>query len=502
MNRQYILALDQGTSSSRAVLFDKSGRVVGLEQKEFSQYYPESGWVEHDPVEIWTSQIGVVHKLLLKHKVHPKQIAGIGITNQRETVVVWDRHTGKPVYNAIVWQDRRTARFCNNLKKQGHSENIKEITGLVIDAYFSASKINWILNNVDGVKTRAENGDLLFGTIDTWLLWNLTGGKQHATDYSNASRTMLFDIKKCCWSEELLELFEIQKSMLPEVKNSSDDFGFTGDNIFENAQVPLYGVAGDQQAALFGQACFKPGTIKNTYGTGCFMLMNTGNHIVKSDKGLITTIGWGINGEITYAVEGSVFIAGAAIKWLRDGLGIINSASETDAIAREIVPSDELYVVPAFTGLGAPYWDMYARGAIIGLTQDVTDKHIVRATLDSLAYQTRDLLDMMVEESGIEIDEFSVDGGASVNNYLMQFQSDILSMDVVRSVNVEATAMGVAMLAALKTGFWTSEDIKKMKNTDRVFTSKMDEENRERLYRGWKRAVERSLNWSSERDNN
>jgi glycerol kinase len=502
MSRQYILALDQGTSSSRAVLFDKSGRVVGLEQKEFSQYYPESGWVEHDPDEIWTSQIGVVHKLLLKHKVHPKQIAGIGITNQRETVVVWDRHTGKPVYNAIVWQDRRTARFCNNLKKQGHSENIKEITGLVIDAYFSASKINWILNNVDGVKTRAENGDLLFGTIDTWLLWNLTGGKQHATDYSNASRTMLFDIKKCCWSEELLELFEIQKSMLPEVKNSSDDFGFTGDNIFENAQVPLYGVAGDQQAALFGQACFKPGTIKNTYGTGCFMLMNTGNHIVKSDKGLITTIGWGINGEITYAVEGSVFIAGAAIKWLRDGLGIINSASETDAIAREIVPSDELYVVPAFTGLGAPYWDMYARGAIIGLTQDVTDKHIVRATLDSLAYQTRDLLDMMVEESGIEIDEFSVDGGASVNNYLMQFQSDILSMDVVRSVNVEATAMGVAMLAALKTGFWTSEDIKKMKNTDRVFTSKMDEENRERLYRGWKRAVERSLNWSSERDNN
>jgi glycerol kinase len=502
MNRQYILALDQGTSSSRAVLFDKSGRVVGLEQKEFSQYYPESGWVEHDPVEIWTSQIGVVHKLLLKHKVHPKQIAGIGITNQRETVVVWDRHTGKPVYNAIVWQDRRTARFCNNLKKQGQSENIKEITGLVIDAYFSASKINWILNNVDGVKTRAENGGLLFGTIDTWLLWNLTGGKQHATDYSNASRTMLFDIKKCCWSEELLELFEIQKSMLPEVKNSSDDFGFTGDNIFENAQVPLYGVAGDQQAALFGQACFKPGTIKNTYGTGCFMLMNTGNHIVKSDKGLITTIGWGINGEITYAVEGSVFIAGAAIKWLRDGLGIINSASETDAIAREIVPSDELYVVPAFTGLGAPYWDMYARGAIIGLTQDVTDKHIVRATLDSLAYQTRDLLDMMVEESGIEIDEFSVDGGASVNNYLMQFQANILDLDVIRSVNVEATAMGVAMLAALKAGFWTGEEIQKMKNTDRVFTSKMEKENRERLYRGWKRAVERSLNWSSESDNN
>jgi len=501
MSRQYILALDQGTSSSRAVLFDKSARVAGLEQKEFSQYYPESGWVEHDPDEIWNTQIGVVRKLLLKHNVHPKQIAGIGITNQRETVVVWDKHTGKPVYNAIVWQDRRTAKFCNNLKKQGYSDYIKSTTGLVIDAYFSASKINWILNNVEGVRARAEQGDLILGTIDTWLLWNLTDGKQHATDYSNASRTMLFDIENCCWSEKLLSLFDIPECMLPEVKNSSDNFGVVSNKIFDNTEVPVFGIAGDQQAALFGQTCFKPGMVKNTYGTGCFMLMNTGDHIVKSDRGLITTIAWGINGEITYAVEGSVFIAGAAIKWLRDGLGIIDSASETEAIAREIVPSDELYVVPAFSGLGAPYWDMYARGTIIGLTQDVTGKHIVRATLDSLAYQTRDLLDMMVEESGIDIDEFSVDGGASVNNYLMQFQADILDLNVVRSLNIEATAMGAAMLAALKAEFWSIKQIEQGQNTDRVFVSKIDNKDRERLYKGWKRAVGRSLGWSSESDN-
>ena len=494
MNNKYILSLDQGTSSSRAILFDRQGRIVGLEQKELSGLFPQSGWVEQDPIEILEGQIKVVKRLLSRHQIHPSQVASVAITNQRETTIVWDRNTGKPIYNAIVWQDRRTSAFCEKLKAEKWSTKIKETTGLVIDAYFSASKIKWILDNVSGARKMAENGDLLFGTVDTWLLWNLTGRKNHYTDYTNASRTMLFDIANLCWSNELCNLFDIPLKMLPSVKQSSDSFGLIDEEVF-GFKLPVNGIIGDQQAALFGQMCFEPGMAKNTYGTGCFLLMNTGETCVNSNNGLISTIAWGLNGEVKYAVEGSVFIAGASIKWLRDGLGLIESADQTEAISREVIPFDNLYVVPAFSGLGAPYWDQNARGLIIGITQGVTDKHIVRATLESLAYQSKDLLELMKSETMSELLMLNVDGGASANDFLMQFQADILGVPVVRNENIESTAFGAAMMAALFIEFWNIEFLESIKKVDREFVPNMNFERRLNLYSGWQKAVSRSLNW-------
>ncbi len=484
---EYILALDQGTSSSRAILFDKLFNIVGIEQEEFTSTYPQPGWVEQNPYEILQTQINVAKRLIKKSGISPEQIKGIGITNQRETTIIWDKKTGSPIYNAIVWQDKRTAQFCQSLKKD-YNETIQYKTGLPIDPYFSATKIHWILNNVPDALAKAKRGELLFGTIDTWLIWNLTAGKVHVTDYTNASRTMLFNIRDLQWDHELLSLLEIPKNILPQVVESSGTVGYS-DKKFFGAEIPIAGIAGDQQSALFGQACFEPGMAKNTYGTGCFILMNTGETIYKSNNGLITTIAYGLDGKIKYALEGSVFIAGAAIKWLRDGLGIIKSAPETEAMAMSVESSQGVYFVPAFSGLGAPYWDMYARGAIVGLTQGINRNHIVRATLESLAFQTRDVFEAMEQDSGLKLKTLFVDGGASANNFLLQFQADILGVDVYRPTNVETTALGAAFLAALATGFINFEQIKDLKTIERIFKPQISEGQKKYLYEGWKKAI-------------
>lgn len=490
----YILALDQGTTSSRAILFDQQGNIAGVEQKEFTQIFPQPGWVEHDALEIWETQLWVAQNLLNKKGVNPGQIAAIGITNQRETTVIWDKVTGQPIHHALVWQDRRTASICETLKQEGLAEYISEYTGLVIDAYFSGTKIKWLLDQVPGAREKAEAGQLLFGTIDTWLLWKLTGGKVHATDYSNASRTMLFNIRSLDWDPALLKALNIPASLLPTVMPSSALFGETVATLF-GEPIRISGMAGDQQAALFGQACFEPGMAKNTYGTGCFMLMNTGSIPYRSTKGLLTTIAWGLDGKIIYALEGSVFNAGSAIQWLRDGLGLLGTSAESEALATSVSDSGGVYMVPAFTGMGAPYWDMYARGSIQGLTRGTTRAHLVRATLESLAFQTKDVLDIMAEESHIALETLRVDGGASANNFLMQFQADILGTPVERPAVLETTALGAAYLAGLATGYWTKGEIASRWQCDALFEPGLDKEKTRLLYRGWRKAVERSLGW-------
>jgi len=499
MTADFILSLDQGTSSSRAVIFDRFQQPLGMEQVEFTQHYPSPGWVEHNPEEIWETQIRVARHLLKKLKIKPDRIAAIAIANQRETTVVWDRETGRPIHNAIVWQDRRTADICEWLRSQGLEEYIKSTTGLVIDSYFSGTKLSWILKNIPGALKLAQEGRLAFGTIDSWLLWKLTGGKVHATDSTNASRTMLFNISTLKWDEKLLKALNIPASVLPNVLPSSGLFGHTSKDIFDGYSIPIAGIAGDQQSALFGQKCFDAGDAKNTYGTGCFMLMNTGSKPVISNSGLLTTIAWQIGNEVNYALEGSVFIAGAAIKWLRDGLKIIKNASDTEEIALSVTDSQGVYIVPAFTGLGAPYWDMYARGAIFGLTQGVTDKHLVRATLESLAYQTCDIIGLMEIDSGIKLKSLKADGGASANNFLMQFQSDILNVDVVCPPFPEATAFGAALLAGLAIGFYQQNDIKSIIPGSKSYQPKMGEQQRDELYRGWLKAANRTKNWVKEK---
>ena len=501
MEKKYILALDQGTTSSRAILFDKNANTAGVAQKEFRQIYPNPGWVEHDAMEIWGTESGVAREVLETTGVKPQEIAAIGITNQRETTVVWDRHTGRPVYNAIVWQCRRSADICDQLKKiDGMEQYIKDNTGLVVDAYFSGTKIKWILDNVPGARDKAEQGDLLFGNIDTWLIWNLTRGKAHVTDYSNASRTMLFNIVDLKWDEKILAQLGIPIYMLPEVKPSSCIYGHTDPQTFGAAQIPIAGVAGDQQAALFGQTCFKPGMAKNTYGTGCFMLMNTGEKMVKSKSGLLTTIAWGLDGKVEYALEGSIFIAGAAVQWLRDALRLIDSAPDSEYFAGKVEDTGGVYVVPAFAGLGAPYWDMYARGAIFGLTRGTNKEHLVRATLESLAYQTKDVLGAMEADSGIKLQALRVDGGAVANNLLMQFQSDILGVAVERPQVTETTALGAAYLAGLAVGFWNKDDIADNWRVNAVFQPKMEQEKSNKLYRGWQKAVKRTMDWERDED--
>ena len=493
----YILALDQGTSSCRAILFDKSGNIFATEQQEFTQNYPQPGWVEHNANEIWQTQVKVTQDILKNNKISPKEIAAIGITNQRETTVIWDKLTGEPIHNAIVWQDRRTAFICDKLKADGHEEAIREKTGLVTDAYFSGTKIQWLLDEVAGARERAERGDLLFGTMDSWLVWKLTGGKVHITDYTNASRTLLYNIHELKWDEDLLNWMKIPTSVLPKVCQSSEVYGKTEKSIF-GAEIPISGIAGDQQAALFGQACHEKGMAKNTYGTGCFMLMNTGEEAVSSKHGLLTTIAWGIDGKITYALEGSVFIAGAAIQWLRDGLKLIDEAPDSEYFAMKVSDTDGVYVVPAFVGLGAPYWDMYARGAIFGLTRGTGKAHLIRATLESLAYQTKDVLEAMEQDSGLEMSNLRVDGGASANNLLMQFQADILGVEVERPKVTETTALGAAYLAGLAVGFWKKEEISQNWQSDRKFDSNMEEERRKKLYKGWQKAVKRTMDWEKE----
>jgi len=499
VEKKYILALDQGTTSSRAIIFDKDGQIIKIAQNEFTQYYPKPGWVEHDPMEIWGTQSGVASQVLETAGIRSEEIATIGITNQRETTVVWDKTTGRPVYNAIVWQCRRTAGLCDELKERGLEGYIRENTGLVIDAYFSGTKIKWILDNVEGARERAERGDLLFGTIDTWLIWNLTRGEVHVTDYSNAARTMIYNIKDLCWDENLLEELEIPASMLPEVRPSSEIYGWTDPHIFGGAGIPISGIAGDQQAALFGQACFEAGMAKNTYGTGCFMLMNTGEKIVPSKKGLLTTIAWGVDGKVEYALEGSIFVAGAVVQWLRDEMKLISTAAESEYFAQKVQDSNGIYLVPAFVGMGAPYWDSYARGTMVGLTRGANRNHIIRAALESIAYQTRDVLEAMEEDSGIKLRTLKVDGGAVANNFLMQFQADILGVDVYRPDIIETTALGAAYLAGLGVGFWTDKDeIAKRWKVDRVFKPEMEVERQEILYQGWRKAVERSLKWAED----
>jgi glycerol kinase len=495
LEKKYILALDQGTTSSRAILFDKAGSMVASAQKEFKQYYPKDAWVEHDPMEIWGTQSGVLREVIEKASVSLSEIAGIGITNQRETTIIWDKKTGRPIYNAIVWQCRRTASICEELKERGLEEYVIEKTGLIIDAYFSATKIKWILDNVEGSRERAKKGELLFGTVDTWLLWNLTKGKVHATDYSNASRTMLYDIKNLVWDEYLLKELDIPIEMMPEVKPSSYIFGYTNSESF-GERVPISGIAGDQQAALFGHSCFEKGMAKNTYGTGCFVLMNTGEEMISSKNGLVTTIAWGIDNKVYYALEGSIFIAGAAVAWLRDGLRIIRSSEESETFANSVEDTNGVYLVPAFVGLGAPYWDMYARGTIVGITRDTSAEHIVRATLESIAYSTRDVLEAMQEDAGIELKTLRVDGGAVANNFLMQFQANILDVDVERPTLIEITALGAAYLAGLSTCFWKDKDeILENIQIDKCYKVQMAEEKRQELYKNWKRAVKRSLGW-------
>jgi len=489
--KKYILSLDQGTTSSRAILFNKEGKIVHVAQKEFTQHFPHPGWVEHNAQEIWGSILAVIATCLSEADVKPEQISAIGITNQRETTVVWDKNTGKPVYNAIVWQSRQTVDICDDLKEKGYSDMVREKTGLLIDAYFSGTKVKWILDNVEGARDKAENGDLLFGTIDTWLVWKLSGGAVHVTDYSNASRTLMYNIHELSWDEELLEMLTIPKSMLPEVRSSSEVYGHTVDFHFFGQNIPIAGVAGDQQAALFGQACYGEGMAKNTYGTGCFMLMNTGEKAVKSEHGLLTTIAWGLNGKVEYALEGSIFVAGSAIQWLRDGMRMFKDASQSEEYAKRVESTDGVYVVPAFVGLGTPYWDSEVRGAVFGVTRGTTKEHFIRATLESLAYQTKDVLCAMEKDSGIELKTLRVDGGAVKNNFLMQFQSDILAVPVERPEVNETTALGAAYLAGLAVGYWENQEmIASQWNMDQSFSPKMDENVSEELYSGWKKAIE------------
>lgn len=495
MKEKYILALDQGTTSSRAILFDSQGIIAGMAQREFTQYFPHSGWVEHDPMEIWDSQLAVAKEVMQQVGVTHDEVAAIGITNQRETTVAWQKSTGQPIYKAIVWQDRRAVDLCSELIAEGWEDHVRSTTGLVIDSYFSGTKIHWILENVKGARELAEHDDLLVGTVDTWLIYQLTEGTVHVTDCTNASRTMIFDINELSWDQKMLDRLGIPISILPEVKSSSEIFGTTA---LLGGEIPIAGVAGDQQAALFGQLCIKPGMAKNTYGTGCFMLMNTGAKHVTSQNGLISTIAWKIGDQVHYALEGSIFIAGAAIQWLRDGLRIIDESPDSEYFASKIGSADGVVVVPAFTGLGAPYWDMYARGAIFGLTRDTTNNHLIRATLESLAYQTRDVLDAMNEDAGIPLRSLRVDGGASANNLLMQFQSDILDVDVERPEIIETTALGAAYLAGIAVGFWRMEDISDQWHLDQKFSPEMDDDQRDRLYHNWGIAVKRSMNWTKE----
>ena len=492
---KYIMALDQGTTSSRCIIFNEKGEIVITTQKEFTQIFPKSGWVEHDPNEIWSSQLGGLAEAKAQVGIDAEDIMAIGITNQRETTIVWNRNTGEPIYNAIVWQCRRTAERVDQLKEDGFGKTIKEKTGLIIDAYFSATKIKWILDNVEGAKEEAKKGNLMFGTVDTWLIYKLTKGKTFATDYTNASRTMLYNIHTLQWDQEILDKLEIPRSMLPEVKNSSGIFGYA-DKSLVGAGIPIAGVAGDQQAALFGQCCFRPGEAKNTYGTGCFLLMNTGNKAVESKHGLLTTIAIGLDGKIEYALEGSVFVAGAAIQWLRDELKLVSSAAETEELAMQVKDSNGVYVVPAFTGLGAPYWDSYARGAIFGLSRGAGKAHLVRATLESLAYQTYDVLKSMEEDSMIKLEALKVDGGASANNFILQFQADVLDTKVERPEVIETTALGVAYLAGLAVGYYKSKDeIQKNWRVARSFEPNMENSQRKELLAGWEKAVSRSRDW-------
>ncbi|RKQ35649.1 glycerol kinase GlpK [Oceanobacillus halophilus] len=491
MSEQFILSIDQGTTSSRAIIFNHEGQVVNSAQREFEQFFPQPGWVEHDANEIWTSVLSCIADVLRKANVSPNQIAGIGITNQRETTVVWDKHTGRPVYKAIVWQSRQTEGICQELKDAGHEEKIQEKTGLLIDPYFSGTKVKWILDNVDGVRAKADNGELLFGTIDTWLVYRLSGGKVHVTDYSNASRTLLFNIYDLKWDDELLEMLTIPKNMLPEVRQSSEVYATTVTHHFFGHEIPIAGIAGDQQAALFGQACFEKGMAKNTYGTGCFMLMNTGDEGVKSEHGLLTTLAWSVDGKVEYALEGSIFVAGSAIQWLRDGMRMIRQSPQAEDYAAKVDSTEGVYMVPAFVGLGTPYWDSEARGAVFGLTRGTTKEHFIRATLESLAYQTKDVLDAMIADAGIDLKALRVDGGAVKNDLLMQFQSDMLRVPVERPVVQETTALGSAYLAGLAVGFWESkEEIEKLWQHEQTFTYKMEEEERKELYQGWKKAIE------------
>ena len=489
---KYILALDQGTTSSRAILFDQKGQMHSVAQKEFHQYYPQPGWVEHDAMEIWETQLAVAREAIAKEGISPEDIAAIGITNQRETSILWDKRNGKPVYHAIVWQCRRTAPYCDSLQEAGWTEKIREKTGLLIDAYFSATKIRWVLQNVPEAKALAESGNLLFGTIDTWLIWNLTGGQVHATDYSNASRTMLFNIHTLEWDKELLELLEIPVDILPEVRPSSGIFGHSLPILF-GAAIPIAGAAGDQQSALFGQACFSPGTAKNTYGTGGFLLMHTGDKPVSSKNGLVTTIAWGLDGKITYALEGSIFVAGAAIQWLRDELHLISSAAETEELCREVTDTCGVYLVPAFVGLGAPYWDPYARGILTGLTRGANRSHIVRAAVESMAFQTYDVLHAMEQDAGIPLAELRVDGGAAANSFLLQFQSDITGVPVLRPSTLETTALGAAYLAGLAVGYWKDlTEIRRNWQVSCAFSPKLPKEEAEKKVTGWHHAVKQA----------
>ncbi len=497
---KYVMALDAGTTSNRCILFNEKGEICSMAQKEFTQYFPKPGWVEHDPGEIWSTQLAVARQAMNEIHASAADIAAIGITNQRETAIVWDKNTGKPVYNAIVWQCRRTSEYCDSLKEKGLTETFQKKTGLVIDAYFSGTKVKWILDHVEGARERAKRGDLLFGTVETWLIWKLTKGAVHVTDYSNASRTMLFNINTLKWDDEILKELDIPKCMLPQAKPSSEIYGETDPSFF-GGRIPIAGAAGDQQAALFGQTCFEKGEAKNTYGTGCFLLMNTGETPVFSKNGLVTTIAWGIDGTVHYALEGSVFVAGAAIQWLRDELRLIDSASDTEYLAQKVEDSNGCYVVPAFTGLGAPYWDQYARGTIVGLTRGVNKDHIIRATLESLAYQVNDVLEAMEADSGILLSALKVDGGASANNFLMQTQADVSQAPVHRPNCVETTAMGAAYLAGLAVGYWKDkEDVKKNWSIDRIFQPQIEKETRQKMLSGWKKAVRYAHGWAKEEE--
>lgn len=490
MTKKYIMALDQGTTSSRAILFDKKGKIFHTAQQEFTQYFPQSGWVEHNADEIWSSILSVIAGVLSEKNISAEQIEGIGITNQRETTVVWDKHTGNPIYNAIVWQSRQTADICENLKESGYNDLFRDKTGLLIDAYFSGTKVKWILDHVEGAREKAKNGDLLFGTIDTWIIWKLSGGAAHVTDYSNASRTLMYNIHELQWDEELLSILGVPASMLPKVCPSSEIYTYADPEQFFGHAVPIAGIAGDQQAALFGQACFESGMVKNTYGTGCFMLMNTGEKAVRSNNGLLTTIAWGIDGKVEYALEGSIFVAGSAIQWLRDGLRMFRNSSESEQYAKRVSSTDGVYVVPAFVGLGTPYWDSDVRGAVFGLTRGTTKEHFVRATLEALAYQTKDVVDAMESDSGISLKTLRVDGGAVKNNFLMQFQSDLLNVPVERPTINETTALGAAYLAGLAVGFWKDRsEIAAQWAIDRPFQPNMEDSEREKLYSGWQKAV-------------
>lgn len=488
--QKYVMAIDQGTTSTRAIIFDKIGNIKGTSQKEFRQIFPQPGWVEHDPTEIWASVLSVITEVLAENSISPKQIATIGITNQRETTVIWDKVTGLPIYNALVWQSRQTEKICDSLRKAGHEETFRAKTGLLIDPYFSGTKAAWILDRVEGARKRAERGELLFGTIDTWIIWKLTGGAAHVTDYSNASRTLMYNIYDLKWDEELLELLNVPASILPKVCSSSEIYGTTSPQHFFGEEVTISGAAGDQQAALFGQACFKEGMAKNTYGTGCFMLMNTGEKQVRSDNGLLTTLAWGIDGKVQYALEGSIFVAGSAVQWLRDGLRMFQRADLSEGYANRVDSTNGVYVVPAFVGLGTPYWDPDARGAIFGITRGTEKEHFIRATLESIAYQACDVLKAMEQDAGLELSSLRVDGGASLNNFLMQFQSDILGVEVDRPKISETTALGAAYLAGLAVGYWESiDEIDQIWALDQKYQPVMDDETRQGLYRGWKCAI-------------